>query len=280
MELIFNEISDQPISQDKQGANTKMTKMIKAFAVSKVKGFRRIRSSNYAHEIQLSEGYTLHDWLSDHTVSRIYRDTMASVLVHPFISEEDRLIEDEYLKRFYWFEDETYQIKRTECYGLASAYLYQTLSISFSDFPLWEMPKLNLILQSDESEKIVEVNNVSTEASFGNNDISQFIESIKEIEIIESKINPEDKEVHIAPHHGKKELGEFSQRLKYNPYVEIIRSTDWGGNNFIRRFNKNGEIEIVLTNTTRNYALWVKTTGRNYRETEAIAKILREQFDR
>lgn len=280
MELIFNELSGNPLSSDVNNAKIKMATIIKTLGKSNEKGFRKIRSSHYSNEIQLSEGYSMHDWLSDQTVSKTYRDIIAGSIIHPFIKEDDELMEDQYLKNQYWFEDKDYQIKRIECYGLASAHLYQTLSISFSGFPLWEMTKLNLILQSEETEEIVEINNVSSPASFEDVRISNFIDNIKELELIESEIEPKNKEVHISTHHGKKELKEFSEKLKCSPYVEIIRSTDWGGNNFIRRFNKVGEIEIVLTDTIRKYALWVKTTGRNYRETEAIAKLLRDKYDR
>ncbi|MDR1342610.1 MAG: hypothetical protein LBK18_05045 [Prevotellaceae bacterium] len=69
------------------------------------------------------------------------------------------------------------------------------------------------------------------------------------------------------------------ERLKHNPYVEEMRSTDWGGNRFIRKIHGNN-IEIVLHKTQRKYALLVKTTGRNLRETQGIAKILEEKFNK
>lgn len=280
MELIFNELSENPLSSDVNNAKLKMATIIKTLVKSKENGFKKLRSSSYSNEIQLSEGYSMHDWLSDQTVSRTSRDFIASILIHPFIIENDVIVENQYLKKNYCFEDKKYKINRIECYGLASAYLYQTLSISFSGFPLWEMTKLNLILQSEKTEELVEINNVSSPASFDDVRISNFIENIKDVELVESEIKPENKEVHISNHHGKKELEEFSKRLKLSPYVEIIRSTDWGGNNFIRRHNDVGEIEIVLTNTKRKYALWLKTTGRNYKETKAITKILQDEYDK
>ena len=39
-----------------------------------------------------------------------------------------------------------------------------------------------------------------------------------------------------------------------------------------------GIIEIVLVNSERQYALHVQTTGRNYRETKAIAEIITERY--
>ena len=57
-----------------------------------------------------------------------------------------------------------------------------------------------------------------------------------------------------------------------------MRSTNWGGKNFIRKKHKNGVIEIVLIDSEKEYALWVQTTGRNYRETEVIAKKIEERY--
>lgn len=86
--------------------------------------------------------------------------------------------------------------------------------------------------------------------------------------------------VHIAQHHGKKELEEFSKKLMKSPYIIEIQSTDWGGKKFIRKINVDNSIEIVLYWTAREYALKVFTTGRNIKETEIISNILLEKYDK
>jgi hypothetical protein len=57
-------------------------------------------------------------------------------------------------------------------------------------------------------------------------------------------------------------------------------SVEWGGKRFIRKTYVNGQIEIVDNNTDMGYALLISTTGRNKRETDAIAEILREKYER
>lgn len=91
-------------------------------------------------------------------------------------------------------------------------------------------------------------------------------------------MRPDEKDIHLADHHGKNELKALCDRLKQNEYVKAMRSTGWGGNTFIRKIHKNGVVEITLFKSTRKYALQVQTTGRNYRETEAIANRLRERY--
>lgn len=100
--------------------------------------------------------------------------------------------------------------------------------------------------------------------------------------------NPEDllikstsiPKVHLAQHHGKKELGEFSKKLINSPYITEIQSTDWGGKNFIRKINNDNSIEIVLYWTEKEYALKVFTTGRNEKETEIISNILQKKYNK
>lgn len=73
-------------------------------------------------------------------------------------------------------------------------------------------------------------------------------------------------------------MNELCDKLELSPYVEEMRSTNWGGTKFIRKTTKEGFIEIVLYKTQRKFALLVKTTGRNKRETDAIAEILNEKY--
>lgn len=97
--------------------------------------------------------------------------------------------------------------------------------------------------------------------------------------LTKTTIEPANKKVHLSDHHGKKELNELCDRIKNSPYVEEMQSTNWGGKRFIRNFDANGLIEIVLYKTDRQYALNVKTTGKDLQETEAIAKILIDKYD-
>lgn len=103
------------------------------------------------------------------------------------------------------------------------------------------------------------------------------------IELLPSNQKPEEKRVHIAgDHHGKDILRPFAQKLCRCKYIEeIISSTEFHRRerNLIHAIDDNGLIKVVMHWTDDGYGLLVKTTGRNKRETEAIAKILQEQYD-
>jgi hypothetical protein len=272
MELIFNELSMNPPIADKYEAIPKMQQFAQTVAAARKKGFRQIRSYCELHEVKLAEQYSAQDWIYDKTVSPEIRGILHGMIVRPFIKEEDETVEAQYVESDYYFET-------SACYGMAAAHLYDTLLISLPFSPIWEQHEIELSVKRATiliASHIVK--NIAAKTDFEVPVIADFVEQLGNITLLESALKPADKKIHLADHHGKKELTDFCNRLKNNPYVIEMRSTNWGGQNFIRKIDKEGVIEIVLVETQRKYALWVQTTGRNYRETQAIAKILEEDY--
>jgi hypothetical protein len=276
MEMMFNELSIVSAT-DKYAAKSKVALFADAVNAARKQGFKHIRSYCDATLIRLAEDYTLFDWLNDKTVPKDYRDYLYGMIVLPFIKEDDTEIEQQYVEANYYFEDKDAGISKTECVGLASAYLYGTLSISLSTLPVWEQYKLPVIIEKKTQTLRDSVYNISSTASFVP-EIIDFINYVKAPVLIETPIAPNEKDIHLSHHHGLKELQDLCNQLKNCPYVEEMRSTNWGGSKFIRKAHATGIIEIVLFKTERQYALSLKTTGRNLRETEAIAKILDERY--
>ncbi len=279
MEMLFNELSTNPLSSDKYTANDKINLFAQTFGAARKKGFRNIRSHVSAHEIDLSEDYTLYDWFNNKDVSKDYKDFLFGVIVQPFIKDEDEQVEGKYIEADYHFEDIASGINKTKCLGLAAAHLYDTVSISLSSSPVWDKIQLPISIEKEDEMLIAHVFNTSKQSSFDTQEIANFVENLGAVSLIETTINPESKKIHLAgDHHGKAELQELCNQLKNNPYVEEMRSTYFGGKNFIRKTYPDGVIEIVLVKTARQYALWVQTTGRNLRETNKIAEILKDKY--
>lgn len=278
MELLFNELSIQPLAPDNYTANDRMKIFSEAVGEARKKGFRNIRSHYFANQIELSPNYTLYDWLNSKEVSEIYRNFLYGMIIPPFIREGDEAIESEYVNANYFFEDTESKIAKTECIGLASAYLYEMPSVSFTSHPVWQKRILQIIIESVGESRKEEVFNITTKTSFDDGEIAAFVESLVEITLDETTIAPDDKKYHISSHHGEKELKDFWGKLKRSPYVVEMRSTNWGGKRFIRNIGKTGVLEIVLVDTEKQYAMWIQTTGKNLRETKAIAEILQAEF--
>jgi hypothetical protein len=278
MKLFLNELSYNPVADSKYSAIERMNVFAKTVSIARQKGFRNIRCDNPVYTIMLAQQYSLFDWLNDSAVSREYRAFMYGVIVQPYIDEDDPEFE-QYIDSVVTFENIEYNISKTGCIGLASAYLYNLPAISILSIPLWRQHMLPITIEKAGTLFAENVYNISSCESFDISGMIDFINSIGKLILIETTLKPEDKTIHLADHHGSKELQNLCERLKHNPYVEEMRSTDWGGNRFVRKIHRNS-IEIVLYKTQRKYALLVKTTGRNFRETKEIAGILEEKFDK
>ncbi|MBC5836694.1 hypothetical protein [Flavobacterium muglaense] len=278
MEMIFNELSIFPLSNNEYEANNKMEKFSNAVAVARKKGFRNIRSYHNINQIDLSEKYSVHNWIHNKNISKNYRDILFGMIIQPFINEDDELVEERYINANYYFEDEENGIKKQECVGLASAYLYETLSISLSSSKIWDKHLIPIVIETENSRTIDSVLNISSKEVLDVEEIKTFIENSGDVILIKTDLLPKEKKIHLASHHGQSELQSLCDKLKLSDYVIEMRSTNWGGKNFIRETYSNGVIEIVLVNSQREYALWVQTTGKNLRETRAISEILRKKY--
>lgn len=284
MEILFNELSVEPINNDKFEANEKMKRFVEAVSLIRKKGIKNIRSHLPSNQINLSPDYTLYDWMfNKNEVSEVDRNLLVGMIINPFIKDEDTEIVDRYIMYDYYFEDANSGIEKTKCLGLSGAYLYDTLSISIASLPVWEKNKLSISIENTEDIEIniQNVLNISTKESFNNEDISSFLETVQELDLIRTSISSDDKNIHLADHHGKAELKTLCDRMKHNDYVIEMRSMEWCRgrcDKFIKKINKDGYIEIVLFKEVRKYGLLVKTTGRNYRETKAISEILEDKY--
>jgi hypothetical protein len=276
MELMFNELSIIPFAANKYEAIKIMAQFANTFKKSRAVGFKYIRSDVSVSEIKLTEDYTVHSWLIDSTVSHELKGFMFGSIITPFIREEDDQQEDAYIEADYFYKKD--EKNTVPCLGLAAAYLYELPVISLNTSEEWQRNMLSIIIKKGDLSDEYQIPNVFNETCFAKDDIAAFVESLGEIELVKSQLKPDDKAIHLAEHHGKNELKALCDRIKYNEYVEEMRSTYWGGDSFVRKIHKDGVVEITLFKSQRKYALWVKTTGRNYRETKAIANKLREKY--
>ena len=278
MELAFNEISQTQLSGDKFNANGRMVQFSEAVAEARRKGFANIRSHYSISEIKLTNEYTFKDWMFDKNFPAVHRELFYDMFIQPFIKEDNIEIEKKYIEANYFFEDTENQIPKQECLGLTSAYLSETLAISFQSSAAWFKNALTIIIEKDDEVSEDEVNHVYSKECFGNNSIADFIESITTLNLVETNINPNDKRFHLTAHHGQQELSELWSRIKNSPFVIEGMSIEWGGNSFYKKPQRDGKVDIVHLKSNRRYAIQVQTTGRNLRETIEIAKRLEEQY--
>ncbi len=92
---------------------------------------------------------------------------------------------------------------------------------------------------------------------------------------------PSKKKISLGDHHGKDSLKDLAKKLCRSPFVvEVVHSLPYESKltNPIKAIKDDGKIDLVMTETDAGFGLRVQTTGRNKKETGAIARLLVEKY--
>ena len=275
-------MSVTPLSENPYAANEKMKIFGKAVVAAQKLGVRNIRSAVLTDEIFLAPDYTLKQWFHDKRMPRDDRPTnLLSVFVSPFINEENGEQVDEYFAAHdYYFEDTKGGITKKDCFGLIAAHVSDSGCISLTSDDVWIQRYLNLQIVTRDGTEAKPILNTWSEACLHSSEVKDLIERSLTLEPSETTILVEAKEAKITSHHGQAELEAFWSKIKHCKYVEGMETNEFGkSRNFIRSTSKDGVIEIVLLDTAKHYGVKVYTTGRNLRETKAIADYIQDHYE-
>lgn len=274
MELVFNELTCQPYANDFTACYSRIAQFVKTYKASEAHGFRRVRFQPAFDQILLKDDFSLSDFVNDPR-TRTLAAIMLSLYRYPFI-DDDTEEENRYIQNsFSLLKDGN----RIPVHGLAAAYLYQTAGIGFCSEPFWEALQFELHIEGRE-QGCVKILSASRPEHFEERVFLEWKNQSAEIRLIECDIPVTDKRISLRDDHGRNVLQKFAERLILSPYVvEVVNSLPYNPHEtgFIRKVKPDGLIEIVLTGTDKGLGLVIKTTGRNYRETEKIAQILRDE---
>jgi hypothetical protein len=279
MQLYFNELSGRCQEADRHRAAQRMQGLLNLCKAARIEGFRALKTNRDFDGLELCDGYRVWDWYRDPAVSRTMREFFLAYRKFPFEDGDER-VEDLFLQADYRLHEPDAQDchgERTE--GLAWAYVCQGLGVSFPVHAVWCKTEIRLEKCSDDGNEVVPVRHASQAEHL---EIHRcWLESLRAPELVGTDVPPENKRIALRDDHGQDKLLDFSRRLVQSPYVvAVVNSLPYNpaAGNFIRRVHPDGKIELVLVWTDAGLGLVVQSTGRNLRETQAIAEILKDQF--
>lgn len=283
MNLIFNELSFLPLLSDSQFVLEKFFQFAKMWEIAKNKhGYKHVIFPSAVGSLQVTDDKTFFQFATE-IPNQGVKNTILSIVKRPFGEEEldDKI--DELNK--YYYQNVANHIPETYCNGLTIAHVKKELSAGMALHPFWDSHVLHFrkIINDKFETNQVTVLNVSQEKHFGEKQIADFIANATPINLTKSNESPKNKNISLRDDHGKDELKAFSDRLVQSPYiVSIINSLPFNPKavNLIRRVYSNGQIEMVLYWDDRGIGIVAQTTGTNYKETQAIAEILKKEFDK
>ena len=279
MELFFNEISAFYREDTRHAARERMQNLLELCKNAKKNGFNRLRTDRGFDFQELTKGYKVSDWYSDKAVSRTLKDFFLGFRKFPYETGDD-MAEEVFITATYRLnEPDEPRWNGAVTGGLAWAYIIQTLCVSFPVNSVWKKTSISLVEEKGPVCTNISARHTSEPAHLSAH--QEWIDSLKEVVLVKNDLLPTHKNIHLREDHGKDVLSVLARKLLKSSYViGILNSLPFNPKegSFIRRVFPNGIIEIVLPWTDEGFGMVVQTTGRNLRETEAIGRMLREDF--
>jgi hypothetical protein len=273
MDLILNELSLYHKANSKFAAQNLMKNLLFTTRKANTYDFRKLR---VFVKLNLSVIYTINDWINDPQVRPDYKTLLLGLKRYPFIAEGDENIETRFIENYYYLDMPARQeLHMKEVEGLAVAFLYNTLSISFKTNEVWKKTSINLLEKTAEAQNNVCVKHISCPEHIDSH--LEWIEANRPVELVKTEIKPLEKKINLRDDHGKDILEKLADKLVKSPYViSIVNSLPFNPKNrhFIKEIYPDGKIEIILTWTDEGLGLLIQTTGRNRQETKKIADII------
>jgi hypothetical protein len=280
MKLLFlNELSISPLATDFTSAWERIYNFIITYKSRPTDIFEtRICSDQYLGNIQLTPDLNLQAFYNN-PKGRTLGSLLLGLTKHPYI-DPDSPQENNFI------ESKFYILKNNEeipSYGMAAAFLHKSIGISFKSEEFWENSTFTLLsVKPNNQKEIQSVLSVSCPSHFQSPEFLRWQDTHTEVELIQSTLSYEMKNIHIRDDHGSDTLKSFAKKIVRSPYViEVLNSLPYNPQekNFIRAIKDDGLIELVLTSTDKGLGLIIRTTGRNLRETKSIASILKDEFE-
>lgn len=198
-----------------------------------------------------------------------FANMLYSFFVPPYETNSVNEIQEDYLAHNWHFAGK-------DAFGLAIAYLTESATYSLAGS---QYSHVSLSIVKDTEP--VCVDNI-----FDKESANYFCDKLKArdpVILVECNINSVDKQIKLRDDHGKDLLEAFAKRINHSKYVVgVINSLPFNPHKrrFILNCQPDGVINIVLPWTDDGLGLAVKTTGRDLRETEEIAKLIEKEYGR
>ncbi len=278
MDLIFNELSFSNKSENKQNAIDILLNFSETCSAAKQKGFKHVRTMFDFWNNFYFEDTNILNFLSN--LPKTKSSFLRSYIRPPYIAEGNDQYDDKFIENKYLINNKDFN--KQESVGLAYTSFFNTIAISLSTHKLWEKTEIEIFEISEHAQKKISVRHISIPSNLDFH--KEWIENEKPVCLIETNIKPEEKRIKLSgTHHGNDKRLILAKKLNQSPYVvgtiNSIDNSRKDGSNFIKECFPNGQIDIVLVETTDKYSIKIQTTGSTLKETEEIAKILKKKYE-
>lgn len=275
----FNELSINPLCSSETQAGLRVHDFLVMFKeVREHTRITKVRHEGDMTTIALTPSMSLQDYLNAHTNDPAVR-ALLGIFTHPQVDMVDEI-------SFLNYCDTETEVKLDDnntipADGFNAAYCQNTFCVGFESCDTWKNDFFHLNVTSNGKNNEVVWACISS-PMFGKAEFDKWLQE-RDVELVESNIQPEQKPIDVEGDHGQQELKEHAKMLNRHPYVEgALTSLPFKpySRDYILKIYDDGLLDIVLWWEDAGYSMRVKTTGRNLAETKEIAKIIRDKFGR
>lgn len=284
MRVTFNEISFQPFVDSGQTLYQEIESVLKNYTfLEKEFGYNHIIAPNNVFQCLALDNQNVAQWFNN--LNTPQKNKVSTLFMRTPFSDEvlaDKTSETER----HFFECDDPIIEQDNCKGLSTAYLLDIPTISIGTHDIWTGDKVSFFEYNDDMTEISEISvlNISSVDVRLNQELISYSEANYQVILVESTIPVEEKPIKLSgDHHGNDKLKALALRMVRNQYIDGVINNlrfERHSSRFIRNIYPNGIVEITMHWEDDGYGMAIQTTGRNLRETEEIAKILRREYDK
>ena len=275
VEPCFNELTINPFCSSDEEMEQQIDGLISTLKSLEQRGIKRVRYENSFNDIKLREGYTLLDYCNKAIKGKQInnRNFLYGFLRKPYLYEEEEVLFDKYDNCKFISENGNTE----DCLGLYIAFVMNSFAVGFDNGIFKDNQNLSCHLRLTKNGETINkhVPCVTKPEHIFTEEIVEILSNQHDLLVDKTSIPIENKKVHVAKHHGKKECLKHANELRSSPYVtEILNSIDFDCNEkqYIHKIAEPNLIEIRLYWTKKGYGLCVATTGKDIIQTRWIAK--------
>lgn len=149
MEIFYNELSNRPLAPNKEEARRRILGLLETMKVLREYDINIMRTHNDFFAEQLSDDYNFANFLGDTEVSYNLRLLLQTIVANPFIEDDDSYEAEMFVSNKFSTQNEINETVNPE--GIASAYVFNSPTISIGSHEHWQNHYLNLFIVADDN---------------------------------------------------------------------------------------------------------------------------------
>lgn len=144
-DLIFNELSVPSPNITYTQVSEQIEQLLQVCKQAKAQfGLKKLRFTQQLSELKLLENYTFQDYIADTRTSSGHKNLLLGLFSYPFINDEDETEINAYIAHKYYYHNR-------QCDGLATAYIYRTISVSLLTDTCWNANAITICIIDEKN---------------------------------------------------------------------------------------------------------------------------------